>query len=1637
MSDYGRRGGGGRRGGRDEEDEDEDYEYERRHRGGGGRGGGGDDGGGGSRERGGRDQDRGGGGQEKLQRLDSIQDPGKRYVLRDRIGSGVCGDVYEAVDEEASRKVAIKIQKLTPETQPLIVEEYRVLRDFSEHPNLPSFYGVYRKRSGRKTEYDQIWFVLELCDGGPVIDLVRGLQMTDKRMREEHIAYILRETIKALVHLHENNVLHRDIRASNIMLTKEGEVKLVDFGLARMIKGEMGKRHTCIGSPNWMAPEVVLSKAEQGPGYGSRADVWAVGITAIELGDGNPPFQDMHPTRVLFQIVRNPPPTLYRPSNWTQNFNDFIAECLEKNPENRPFIAEIVEHPFLSELPENDFPLTQEIKALMNNVGEKGKKHRKAEAIVRKGYLKTHQTQLPERMYQEDLAALENITEDRVLDELQERQRLGFFHTFIGDILLILNPNEEQDIYNMTYHTKYQNKSRSDNAAHIYSVADSAYQDVLHHEEPQHILFAGESNSGKTTNMIHCITHLMYLGKGLRDTGARLLKAISLIQAFTNAATPLNTNSTRCVFQVQTTYGSTGKASGGLFWLYQLEKFRVSTRDRNQSNFHMFYYMYDGLEASGNLRQYLLPTGRRMRYLRVFDSDSIGGRRRSFKVRNDPHGNAKKFEHIKECLKALEMDEHCEIIWRTMAAILMLGDVRFIEGGGGEADVHNIETARSVAELLHIDQKKFVWSLGNYCLIKKGTAVRRRLTCDEAKESRDVLANTLYQRLVDWIVNNVNWKLSVSRTLFGDKFLISLLDLYGFECFSKNRLEQLAINTMNEQLQCHYNQRVFVWEMQEQEEEEIPIEKFHFYDNKYCIDQLMAKDDGLFYILDEASRQLKDTAHVFERISYRRISANQQQHIKAQNDHEFTVAHYTGKLLYDATEITEKNRDFVPPEMIETLRQSEHATVREFFTNKLTKGGALTIHIPEPSDKEKEKPKKTTARSKWGAALLLQSEQTNLRKYNTDSRGQYSQTRKMRTYAATFRASSLEILKSLTVGAISGGTHFVRCIRSDLEGQPRGFYRDIVKQQIRALAVVDTARARQRGFPYRIPFQEFLRRYKFLAFDFDENVEMTQDNCRLLLVRLKMEGWMIGKTKIFLKYYNEEYMSRLYETQVKKIVKVQCMMRAFLARKTIKTAIKSHGRKQEAAKKAPAKTEPPSPSKKVPVNSQASHEMSQDEAALVLQKAYRGHQVRKETGSLLNKDMNMDPDTEDMMRFYSSKWRSKSIFQVLLQYRAARYQDLVHFSQQVHLYNQAVVGAVQASNERVPLERIDPHANPATFLGPVRPPEVHKLPFDVHSELPFYDTSRMTDPSMPRVRRQGSASSSVSDDEQNWDEPLRRQTNWGNIRRNKRDVQCQTTNSPHRVVNPTMSGGQSLINTPFSRDPSVPVHLPPAEAHHTRATGSAQPNDDRIPARPFNAHTPRSNNYDNTESIRSRKKVPPPPIPSNQMPMQPIKPRNYNSYNTETRNKNASDWSADDRMNKNTFNNDRVNPIAELQALGRKSNNNDEDDPPFNFQAMLRKTGHQRNSMKRNPVYDSYGGGGSTFRSDSNVVYRSGVGGTAARNRSPSPEWSPNEMVRMSEKYGRGGAWGGGGGESNANHAESVTAELAPGIVVEGYATDL
>ncbi|XP_036345355.1 neither inactivation nor afterpotential protein C-like, partial [Rhagoletis pomonella] len=360
----------------------------------------------------------------------------------------------------------------------------------------------------------------------------------------------------------------------------------------------------------------------------------------------------MHPTRVMFQIVRNPPPTLLRPTNWSQQINDFISECLEKTVENRPMMVEMIEHPFLNELFDNDEEIQADIRELLVFCRDAPAIYKEPEIFVDRGYIKRFDGK-PERMYPEDLAAIENPTEELISDSLRNRMELGGSYSFIGDILLSLNSNDLQLDFDEEFHIKYKFKSRSQNSPHIFAVADIAYQDMLHHKEPQHIVFSGESFSGKSTNVRLLINHLCYLGSGNRGATTRVENSIDAIQMLVNAGTPINNESTRCVLQYFLTFGQTGKLSGAVFNMYMLEKLRVSTTDMNQHNFHIFYYFYDFMNSKNLLREYHLNSDRGYRCLRI-PAESQPTKLKYH--RDDPIGNVENYKRFESILQDLDFN---------------------------------------------------------------------------------------------------------------------------------------------------------------------------------------------------------------------------------------------------------------------------------------------------------------------------------------------------------------------------------------------------------------------------------------------------------------------------------------------------------------------------------------------------------------------------------------------------------------------------------------------------------------------------------------------------------------------------------------------------------------------------------------------------------------------------------------------------------------------------------------------------------------------------------------------------------------------------------------------------------------------
>ncbi|PON79712.1 Serine/threonine protein kinase [Parasponia andersonii] len=261
------------------------------------------------------------------------EDPTTKYELLNELGKGSYGAVYKARDLKTSELVAIKVISLSEgeEGYEEIRGEIEMLQQCS-HPNVVRYLGSYQGE-----EY--LWIVMEYCGGGSVADL---MNVTEEPLEESQIAYICREALKGLAYLHSIFKVHRDIKGGNILLTEQGDVKLGDFGVAAQLTRTMSKRNTFIGTPHWMAPEVIQESR-----YDGKVDVWALGVSAIEMAEGLPPRSAVHPMRVLFMISIEPAPMLEDKEKWSLVFHDFVAKCLTKEPRLRPTASEMLKHKFI------------------------------------------------------------------------------------------------------------------------------------------------------------------------------------------------------------------------------------------------------------------------------------------------------------------------------------------------------------------------------------------------------------------------------------------------------------------------------------------------------------------------------------------------------------------------------------------------------------------------------------------------------------------------------------------------------------------------------------------------------------------------------------------------------------------------------------------------------------------------------------------------------------------------------------------------------------------------------------------------------------------------------------------------------------------------------------------------------------------------------------------------------------------------------------------------------------------------------------------------------------------------------------------------------------------------------------------
>lgn len=305
-----------------------------------------------------------------------MKDPVGSFELISLLGKGTYGHVHLGRHINSGNVAAIKIMNVNENELEEIKVEINVLKNFSKHPNIARYYGTFIKKSITPGKDDQIWLVMEFCGGGSLTDLIRGCK--NRSIKEEWIGIISREILLGINYLHSNHIIHRDIKGQNVLLTEQGDVRLVDFGVSAQLDRTIGRRNTFIGTPYWMAPEVIACEDQTNSIYDNRCDIWSLGITAIEMAEGRPPLCELHPMRALFLIPRSPPPKLKIRKNWSKKFNGFIEGCLIKDYLKRGTAEQLLQHEFIRDIKLIEKKVKHELKEYI----EKLKKNRSIGSFI-------------------------------------------------------------------------------------------------------------------------------------------------------------------------------------------------------------------------------------------------------------------------------------------------------------------------------------------------------------------------------------------------------------------------------------------------------------------------------------------------------------------------------------------------------------------------------------------------------------------------------------------------------------------------------------------------------------------------------------------------------------------------------------------------------------------------------------------------------------------------------------------------------------------------------------------------------------------------------------------------------------------------------------------------------------------------------------------------------------------------------------------------------------------------------------------------------------------------------------------------------------------------------------------------------
>ncbi|XP_031283791.1 myosin-6 [Pistacia vera] len=656
----------------------------------------------------------------------------------------------------------------------------------------------------------------------------------------------------------------------------------------------------------------------------------------------------------------------------------------------------------------------------------------------------------------DDMTKLAYLHEPGVLQNLKSRYDMNEIYTYTGNILIAVNPFRRlPHLYDSHMMAQYKGAAFGELSPHPFAVADAAYRLMINEGISQSILVSGESGAGKTESTKCLMRYLAYMGGRAvaegRSVEQQVLESNPVLEAFGNAKTVRNNNSSRFGKFVEIQFDQRGRISGAAIRTYLLERSRVCQVSDPERNYHCFYMLCAA--PPEDIQRFKLGNPRTFHYLNqsnCFELDGID--------------DAKEYVATRRAMDVVGISsEEQDAIFRVVAAILHLGNVEFAKGKEMDSSVPKDEKSwfhlRIVAELLMCDVKALEDSLCKRVIVTRDETITKWLDPEAAALSRDALAKIVYSRLFDWLVDKINSSIGQDPD---SKSLIGVLDIYGFESFKTNSFEQFCINLTNEKLQQHFNQHVFKMEQEEYTKEEIDWSYIEFVDNQDVLDLIEKKPGGIIALLDEACMFPRSTHETFAQKLYQTFKNHKRFTKPKLSRSDFTICHYAGDVTYQTELFLDKNKDYVVAEHQQLLGASKCSFVASLFPP-----------LAEESSKSS----------------------------------------KFSSIGSRFKQQLQALLETLS----STEPHYIRCVKPNNLLKPAIFENKSVLQQLRCGGVMEAIRISCAGYPTRKPFDEFLDRFGILASEVLDGSSDEVTACKRLLEKVGLEGYQIGKTKVFLR----------------------------------------------------------------------------------------------------------------------------------------------------------------------------------------------------------------------------------------------------------------------------------------------------------------------------------------------------------------------------------------------------------------------------------------------------------------------------------------------------------------------------------------